>query len=49
MVLTKDVFNYKRGVEQRFSELAYDGLWFSPLMEALTAFIDKTQEHIDGP
>jgi len=48
MVLTKDVFNYKRGVEQRFSELAYDGLWFSPLMEALTAFIDKTQEYIDG-
>jgi argininosuccinate synthase len=48
MVLTKDVFNFKRGVEQRYSELCYDGLWFSPLKEALDAFIDQTQEFIDG-
>jgi len=48
MVLTKDLFSYKRGVEQRFSELAYDGLWFSPLAEALMAFVDKTQEFVEG-
>ncbi len=48
MVLTKDVFNFKRSVEQRYSELCYDGLWFSPLREALDAFIDQTQEFIDG-
>jgi len=48
MVLTKDVFNFKRSVEQRFSELCYDGLWFSPLREALDAFVEKTQEFIDG-
>ncbi|TFG56492.1 MAG: argininosuccinate synthase [Methanomassiliicoccus sp.] len=48
MVLTKDVFNFKRPVEQRYSELCYDGLWFSPLREALDAFIDQTQEFIDG-
>lgn len=48
MVLTKDVFSYKRGVEQRYSELCYDGLWFSPLKQALDAFIDKTQEHVEG-
>ncbi|MDD1772737.1 MAG: argininosuccinate synthase [Methanomassiliicoccales archaeon] len=48
MVLTKDVFNFKRSVEQRYSELCYDGLWFSPLKEALDAFIDKTQEFVDG-
>ncbi len=48
MVLTKDVANYKRLVEQRYSELCYDGLWFSPLKEAFDAFIDKTQEFVTG-
>ena len=48
MVLTKDAFSFKRSVEQRYSELCYDGLWFSPLKEALDAFIDKTQENVDG-
>ncbi|MCG7845182.1 MAG: argininosuccinate synthase [Methanomassiliicoccales archaeon] len=48
MVLTKDVFNFKRSIEQRYSELCYDGLWFSPLREALEAFVDQTQEFIEG-
>jgi argininosuccinate synthase len=48
MVLTKDVLSYKKGIEQRFSELAYDGLWFSPLMDALTAFVDTTQKYVTG-
>ena len=48
IVLTKDVFAYKRSIEQRYSELCYDGLWFSPLKEALDAFIEKTQEYVDG-
>jgi argininosuccinate synthase len=48
MVLTKDVLSYKRGVEQRFSELAYDGLWFSPLKEALDAFVESTQLYLTG-
>ncbi|QLH75458.1 MAG: argininosuccinate synthase [Methanomassiliicoccales archaeon] len=48
MVLTKDVANYKRLVEQRYAELCYDGLWFSPLKEALDAFMDKTQEFVTG-
>jgi len=48
MVLTKDVANYKRLVEQRYSELCYDGLWFSPLKEAFDAFIEKTQEFVTG-
>ncbi len=48
MVLTKDVLSYKRGAEQRYSELAYDGYWFSPLREALDAFMDKTQEFVTG-
>lgn len=48
MVLTKDVANYKRLIEQRYAELCYDGLWFSPLKEALDAFIEKTQEFVTG-
>ncbi|MBI0583935.1 MAG: argininosuccinate synthase [Methanomassiliicoccus sp.] len=48
MVLTRDVLSYKRGVEQRFSELAYDGLWFSPLREALDAFVESTQKYVTG-
>jgi argininosuccinate synthase len=48
MVLTKDVLSYKKGVEQRFAELAYDGLWFSPLREALDAFVNTTQRYLTG-
>jgi argininosuccinate synthase len=48
MVLTRDVLSYKKGVEQRFSELAYDGLWFSPLREALDAFVESTQKYVTG-
>ena len=31
-----------------FGELVYNGKWFSPLREALSAFVDKTQEHVTG-
>lgn len=48
LVLPKDLLNFKRIVEQRYAELAYEGLWFSPLKEALDAFIDKTQEYVTG-
>jgi argininosuccinate synthase len=48
MVLTRDVLSYKKGIEQRFSELAYDGLWFSPLKESLDAFVESTQRYVTG-
>jgi argininosuccinate synthase len=48
MVLTKDMANFKRIAEQRYAELCYDGLWFSPLKEALDVFINKTQEFVSG-
>jgi argininosuccinate synthase len=48
MVLIKDVLSYKKGIEQRYSELAYDGLWFSPLKDALDAFVDSTQKYVTG-
>ena len=48
LTLTADVTQYKRGIEQTYSELVYNGLWFSPLKAALDAFIDTTQEQVSG-
>jgi argininosuccinate synthase len=48
LVLPKDLIKFKAEVDQKYSELAYDGLWFSSLKEALDAFIDKTQEFVTG-
>lgn len=48
LTLIADVTRYKRGIEQTYSELVYNGLWFSPLKAALDAFIDKTQEQVSG-
>jgi argininosuccinate synthase len=44
----RDLGRFKRQVEQRWSELVYDGLWFSPLMGALDAFIASASEHVTG-
>jgi argininosuccinate synthase len=35
-------------LEIRVAELIYDGLWHTPLMQALAAFMDTTQEHVSG-
>ena len=48
LTLNANVTQYKRGIEQTYSELVYNGLWFSPLKDALDAFIDKTQERVSG-
>jgi argininosuccinate synthase len=48
LVLTKDLLHYKRALEQDYADMVYNGLWFSPLKEALDAFIEKTQEHVTG-
>ncbi|WP_422448578.1 argininosuccinate synthase [Thermoanaerobacterium sp. DL9XJH110] len=48
LTLTKDVLHFKYSIEQKYAELIYDGLWFSPLKDALDAFIDKTQEVVNG-
>jgi argininosuccinate synthase len=48
VVLTKDEARIKRGLEQRWTELVYEGLWFSPAREAIDAFVDRTQELMDG-
>ncbi|MFC9833620.1 argininosuccinate synthase [Rhodococcus sp. NPDC127530] len=44
----RELGRYKRQTEQRWSELVYDGLWFSPLKVALDTFIEKTQERVSG-
>jgi argininosuccinate synthase len=48
VTVERDVARFKRTVDQRWGELVYDGLWFSPLKSALDAFIDQTQRHVSG-
>ncbi|MFX0574801.1 argininosuccinate synthase [Nocardia nepalensis] len=48
VTIERELGRYKRQVEQRWGELAYDGLWFSPLKRALDAFVAETQEHVTG-
>ncbi|WP_280419163.1 argininosuccinate synthase [Nocardia carnea] len=48
VTLERELGRYKRQVEQRWGELAYDGLWFSPLKRALDAFVAETQQHVSG-
>jgi argininosuccinate synthase len=48
LTLEREVAHFKPLVEQRWTELVYDGLWFSPLRAALDAFVETTQEHVTG-
>lgn len=48
LTLDKQTFHYKELVAQKYSELVYDGMWFTPLRDALDAFIDSTQENVTG-
>jgi len=47
-VLPRDLLDFKRTVEQRYSQMIYDGLWFTPLKAALDAFVATTQERVNG-
>ena len=48
LVLPRDVLDFKRSVELRYGQLVYDGLWFTPLKDALDAFVSSTQERVSG-
>ena len=48
LTLERDLHHEKVRLEPRWSELVYDGLWFSPLKQALDAFIDTSQRHVTG-
>jgi argininosuccinate synthase len=48
LTLERDVHHEKARLETRWAELVYDGMWFSPLKEALDAFMEETQRHVSG-
>ena len=48
ITLDRDTQHYKELVAAKFAELVYFGQWFTPLREALSAFVDKTQENVTG-
>ncbi|EKD75804.1 MAG: hypothetical protein ACD_44C00029G0027 [uncultured bacterium] len=48
LTLVREVAHFKPLIENEFSNLIYEGLWFSSLREALYAFIQKTQERVTG-
>lgn len=48
VVLTKDEARIKQGLSQRWTEIVYEGRWFSPAREAIDAFVDSTQKLVTG-
>jgi argininosuccinate synthase len=48
LCLDRDTQAFKRQAAIKFAELVYDGKWFTPLREALSAFVDSTQETVTG-
>ena len=48
LCLDKQTLHYKAEVANKFADLVYDGLWYTPLREALTAFVDSTQQTVTG-
>ena len=48
LTLTRELQHFKTMIDQRLTELIYDGLWFSPLAEALRAFVDESQRYVTG-
>ncbi len=48
LTVERDLRRFAQGVRQRWTELVYDGLWFSPLKRALDAFFDSAQQHVTG-
>jgi len=48
ITIERELARYKRGVDQRWGELVYDGQWYSPLKRALDTFIDEAQSSVSG-
>lgn len=48
LTLDRDTMHYKEVIAVEFAQLVYNGLWFTPLREALSAFVEKTQERVTG-
>jgi len=48
LTLVKELAHFKPVIEKKLSELIYDGLWFSPLRDALQAFLAESQQYVNG-
>jgi argininosuccinate synthase len=48
LALDRELAHFKEIVSLKYSELVYYGLWYSPLKEALDAFVNSTQRHVTG-
>jgi len=48
LTLDKDTFHFKEVIAQRYSQLVYNGLWYSPLRQALDGFVTQTQKFVSG-
>ncbi len=46
--LDKETQHYKYGLAQKYADIVYNGQWYTPLREAMDAFVDKTQETVTG-
>jgi argininosuccinate synthase len=48
LVLDRDTLAYKKGIGDKFADVVYEGKWFTPLREALQAFVESTQQYVTG-
>ncbi|MBN1586980.1 MAG: argininosuccinate synthase [Candidatus Omnitrophica bacterium] len=48
LVLDRELLHFKQGLSVKYGELVYYGLWYSPLREALDAFVERSQENVTG-
>ncbi len=48
LVLDKDTYHYKRLIAERYADIVYNGQWYTPLREALDAFVNTTQKNVTG-
>ena len=48
LILDRDTMAYKKNISAKFSDVVYEGKWFTPLREALQAFVESTQQYVTG-
>lgn len=48
LCLDKETYHYKELISKKFAEIVYNGQWFTPLREAISAFVDETQKNVTG-
>jgi argininosuccinate synthase len=48
ITLERDLFHEKQRLEPRYADLVYDGMWYSPLKDALDAFVQSSQQYVTG-